>query len=194
MTITSCVKSRVKSLKDFLFASLAFPFGMDYSIQTPEILAVTYVSQTVIRYSTLVSSMFWILYCLEPDFVYPLAERKIVPVALNHIWHTLVFISPMLDVLLYEHKYPSRIYGHFCLATFALLYIGCIFWIAHVAKVWIYGVLETMSAPMVVVFCLVLVLVTILLYEFGYWLERRKKREEATEFEPQESRYDLICY
>ena len=72
----------------------------------------------------MVTIIFWTLYLINRDLIFPKVIEQIVPVWQNHILHTMPLVSVLLECFIREHFYEkSLIKAMLPLALFALTYI-----------------------------------------------------------------------
>ena len=130
-------------LRDYLFATLAFPIG------------------------TFVPIVFWILYNLDRDLVYPQDLDDVFPQITNHMMHTTPLPSQILELVLVYHSYPSRKLGFPTIIIFCQSYIGWIFYVAYAGGPWVYGVFEVLSQSQRLIFVIGLSIFSVFLYLTG---------------------------
>ena len=140
--------SYFQKLRDFLFATLAFPIG------------------------TFVSIIFWVLFNLDRDLVYPEALDEVYPPITNHMIHTTPLPSQILELALVYHSYPSRKLGFLTIIIFTQSYIAWIFYVAYAGGPWVYGVLEVLSQSQRLVFVMFMSIFSVLLYLTGEWCNK----------------------
>lgn len=113
--------SGLQKIRDFLFATLAFPIGI------------------------FVPVIFWILFGIDRDLVFPDDLDELFPPITNHMMHTTSFPAQILELFLIYHAYPSRKFGIPAIVGFCLSYVGWIFYIGYAGGIWVYGVLEVLT-------------------------------------------------
>lgn len=59
--------------------------------------------------SQFISSMFWILYWIDRELVFPQVYDQIVPWWFNHCVHTNILIVIGLETLLQARRYPANL-------------------------------------------------------------------------------------
>ena len=135
--------SRLQKSRDFLFSTLAFPIGIFVPI------------------------IFWILFNLDRDLVFPADLDEVFPPITNHMMHTTPLPSQILELALVYHSYPSKKFGFPTIIVFCLSYVGWIFYIAYAGGPWVYGVLEVLSQSQRLMFVMGMSLFSVLLYSTG---------------------------
>ena len=137
--------SHFQKLRDFLFSTLAFPIGIFVPI------------------------IFWILFKLDRDLVFPPDLDEVFPPITNHMMHTTPLPSQILELAIVYHSYPAKKYGFPTIITFSLSYVGWIFYIPYAGGPWVYGVFEVLSQSQRLVFAIGMSLFSVLLYLIGEW-------------------------
>ena len=140
---TKETSSRLQKCRDFLFSTLAFPIGI------------------------FVPTIFWILFNIDRNLVFPPLLDKVFPPITNHMMHTTPLPSQILELLLVYHIYPRKISGIPAIVAFCLTYIGWIFYIAYVGGIWVYPVFEVLNQWQRVLFLIVLSMFGTMLYLIG---------------------------
>ena len=114
--------SRLQKMRDFMFGSLAFPLGIFVSI------------------------IFWALYALDRNLVFPPKMDEFYPLWSNHMLHTTCLVAQLIEMISTPHDYPSRTKGMLTSMGFAMVYLGWVLIIAYKANIWVYGVLQKLPA------------------------------------------------
>jgi hypothetical protein len=136
----------IRRIRDYIFATFAFPLGMN------------------------VSSLFWTLYSIDRELVFPKIVDPIYPWWLNHILHTNVFVLIVIELVILYHEYPSRKHELIGLTTFIIAYISWVHVIKLVADAWVYPVLHVLDLHHRVGFFLLTGTIPILFYFVGEFL------------------------
>lgn len=116
-------QSSLQQWRDWLFTTLAFPLGM------------------------FVSFIFWTLYAIDRELIFPASLDTWFPAWLNHVMHTLPAIGTLLEELLVPHTYQT---GYKRLAPILTCYFAYLAWISYIAVVggfWVYPVFQVLSVP-----------------------------------------------
>ena len=79
--------SRIQSVRDFLFSTIAFPVG------------------------SFVTIAFWGIYLVDRNLIFPPALDKWFPPITNHMMHTTPLVGQAMEILLSYHIQPKRITG-----------------------------------------------------------------------------------
>ncbi|XP_038051417.1 androgen-induced gene 1 protein-like isoform X3 [Patiria miniata] len=121
---------KIAAFRDWFLAAVAFPIG------------------------TLVVTVFWGLWAIDRELIFPKILDEFFPAWLNHVMHTTVLPILLLDMFLVRHRYPSKLTGILGLAVVALSYLSWILWLGFVADIWVYPFLKVMEGPVFVGFIL----------------------------------------
>ena len=135
--------SKMQKWRDFLFASVAFPFGV------------------------FVSAAFWLIYAYNSELIWPQFLQAIFPPIANHMMHTVPAAGQVIECLLNYHIFPKRFAGLATCGSIALVYLIWICIIAYYGGFWVYPVLGVMSAPGRTVFITICAAMAALLYILG---------------------------
>merc|ERR1712080_259538 len=76
--------SKLQSVRDYMFATLAFPIGQFVGI------------------------VFWVLFHLDRELVFPKLLDQFFPNYINHMMHSTVIPAQLLELVLLYHAYPSK--------------------------------------------------------------------------------------
>ncbi|CAL7947318.1 unnamed protein product [Xylocopa violacea] len=137
----------IRRLKDYMHAILGFPIAM-------------FVGMT-----------FWALMFVDRELVLPKALDPYLPLWLNHLMHTMIVITTLIEIVLTPRKYPRRLHGVTGELGFLLLYLVWMHVIYYKSGVWVYPVMYAMSLPLRIVFFAVLFVFSIGLYIIGETLD-----------------------
>jgi len=110
--------TKLHALCDYLYTRLAFPAGIFVVI------------------------MFWGLYAIDRELIYPVYLDKIIPGWVNHVMHTAPGPFILVDSLLICHKYPPRWEGIRSAFGYGILYqLSIIGWYFAEGE-WAYPILD----------------------------------------------------
>ena len=110
----------LQKLRDYLFASLAFPIGV------------------------FVALMFWSLYFIDRRLIFPAKYDAYISEGMNHMLHTIVLPLQLIELVAVFHVYPRRRIG------MALTSLGCaayLTWVCIIAwqgGFWVYPVFKVL--------------------------------------------------
>ncbi|XP_054007189.1 androgen-induced gene 1 protein-like isoform X1 [Hylaeus anthracinus] len=137
----------LRKLKDFMHAVFSFPVAM------------------------FVGVTFWSLMFVDRELVFPKAIDPYFPWWLNHLMHTMIMVSAILETILTPRKYPSRAKGISGHCLFLLAYLIWIHIIYYKSGIWVYPVMEVLSTPARIVFLLTMFLFSTMFYFIGETLD-----------------------
>ena len=105
---------------DFIFTGIAFPLA------------------------TLVVVLFWGLYLIDRELVFPVVLDKVVPVYLNHFWHSFVLLWCVCEMYLFHHRFPSTQMAAINAFLIGFGYISWIMYIYSQTNWWAYPILNVL--------------------------------------------------
>ncbi|XP_046629838.1 androgen-induced gene 1 protein-like isoform X3 [Neodiprion virginianus] len=138
----------LRRVKDFIHASFGFPVAM------------------------FVGVTFWALMFVDRELVLPAAVDPYFPWWLNHLMHTLIMVTTVLEMIVAPRQYPKRLSGLGGLLIFMASYLVWLLIIYAKSEIWVYPVMEVLSWPQRIGFFVVLFLFTAILYILGEYLDR----------------------
>lgn len=136
-------KSGVAKVKDLVFASAAFPFGM------------------------FVGLVFWSLWAVDRELILPARYDPYFPSWANHLMHTTVLPLQLGELLLCRHSYPGRRLGGAITAGLTFAYLVWINVIYYYGGFWVYPVFQVLTEAQRAVFMVCLSCLGGLLYLAG---------------------------
>ena len=95
---------------------------------------------------------FWGIYAYDRQLVYPETFDKLVPMWLNHFWHTTIGVFVLFEVLLVYHRFPKSGLAACTSFAFNVAYIAWIGWIYGQTKFWVYPILDVLPIPILLLF------------------------------------------
>ena len=139
-------RGALERFRDFMFASLVFPLA------------------------TFITAIFWTLYFIDRELIYPKELDDLVPPQSNLIQHLYISFWIVLECLLVQHHYPSTWKALGAMTLFGACYTSSVFWVAHVGGFWVYRVLAVLSTPLRILFFTFNFGMTFVFYFVGRWL------------------------
>ncbi|XP_017877508.1 androgen-induced gene 1 protein-like isoform X2 [Ceratina calcarata] len=133
----------IRKIKDNMHAILSFPIAM------------------------FVGVTFWCLMFVDRELVLPKAIDPYFPWWLNHLMHTMIMVSILIETVLAPRKYPKRSHGLMSTLGFMLIYLIWLHVIYYKSGVWVYPVMAVLSLPLRLLFFAVLMFLTLILYCVG---------------------------
>ncbi|XP_076232447.1 androgen-induced gene 1 protein isoform X3 [Calliopsis andreniformis] len=137
----------IRKLKDYVHAVLSFPVAMFVGIT------------------------FWSLMFVDRELVFPKVLDAYFPWWLNHLMHTMIMVSTLMETILVPRTYPKRskgLFGHF---MFMFMYLVWIHIIYLKSGAWVYPVMEVLTLPLRLLFFLTLLSISVILYYVGETLD-----------------------
>ncbi|XP_064539201.1 androgen-induced gene 1 protein [Drosophila montana] len=123
-TVTVAPKSCLRQVRDYIFATFAFPIAHNVCIS------------------------FWVIYVWDRELIFPAALDLIFPNWLNHVVHTNVALLAIMDMFTCFRRYPSRLAGVTGNVAFMLLYIIWVNIVRYFSGQWVYPLLEVLPVPL----------------------------------------------
>ena len=109
---------RLRGIRDLMFSSAAFPVGMFVGI------------------------IFWSIWAVDRELIFPKVLDEYFPAILNHLMHTTVLPLQLGQLYLVEHNFPSRSRGFTITALLFLSYLAWINYIYYMTGFWVYPVIK----------------------------------------------------
>ena len=103
-----------------------------------------------------VGIIFWTLFYINRELVFPLALDKIFPNYVNHMLHTTVIPVQLSELILLHHLYPRKKLGMATIFVFIASYLAWTLIVAHFGGFWVYPifkVLDPVQRAIFMVFC-----------------------------------------
>ena len=113
--------------------------------------------------------LFWSIYAVDREYIYPKSLDKTIPFILNHYWHTGIAVTSLIEAVVVFHRYPSNFKAFFMQFLIATVYIVWIVWIFTTVGRWPYPFMKAIPLPLFPVFCLTCLLLDYAFYFVG-WL------------------------
>lgn len=138
----------LRKIKDFIHASLAFPVAMFVGIT------------------------FWVLMMVDRELVLPSAVDPYFPSWLNHLMHTMIVVTTIVEMITAPRQYPKRLAGLGGLLAFMAIYLVWLLIVYAMSGIWVYPVMDVLSWPLRILFFLALFLMAAALYIVGEFFDR----------------------
>ncbi len=113
--------------------------------------------------------MFWGIYAVDQELVFPQEVERHIPRLLNHSIHTAPIVLVFVELLLVFHRYPSNLKAMMIVFGISTVYIVWIVWVFTRASVWPYGFFQVIPLPALPLFFISCFLITLLFYFLGKW-------------------------
>ncbi|KAK0179935.1 hypothetical protein PV327_005632 [Microctonus hyperodae] len=132
-----------RRIKDYFHATYSFPLAMFVGIT------------------------FWGLMAVDRELVLPKALDPYFPTWLNHLMHTMIMVTTVIEMFVAPRQYPRRRNGFIGLYILMLTYLVWMHVIYYKSNVWVYPVMEVLSLPLRIAFFVVLFAFSGFLYYIG---------------------------
>jgi len=134
--------TNLHKIRDFFFASIAFPYAM------------------------IVVSLFWSVYSVDRELIYPSFIDDLVPYYVNNLSHTSVALI-LLELVITPHQYPRKKFGIIVTYFIGISYFAWISYIKYASGRWVYIFMNHLNPPLFVIFVLCLLSLANLFYSLG---------------------------
>ncbi|XP_026742108.1 androgen-dependent TFPI-regulating protein-like isoform X2 [Trichoplusia ni] len=139
-------------------------------------------SGLVVPLTLFISSMFWTLFWIDRELVFPEVYDQLVPWWFNHCVHTNIAIVVLIETLMVSRRHPT----HFKLELFmngtaGVLYAIVYYSIYFFANRWLYGVFGIMTWWQVCLYQILIWTSTFVFYFIQFPINRIFHREESNE-------------
>ncbi|KAF6208263.1 hypothetical protein GE061_016717 [Apolygus lucorum] len=138
----SRLKNKIHGVSDYMFMAIATPMAL------------------------VVSIVFWALYSIDRELVFPKVLDLVIPVWVNQSIHSINAICAIIDIFIINHRVPSGKSSIVGLLTYLLAYAVCLFGTYFQTGIWLYPVLKELNWPMRVAFALSTVVIALLTLGF----------------------------
>ena len=109
----------------------------------------------IIPLCTLVTGLFWAIFAIDRELVYPSIMDLYIPNLMNHACHTFIFILMALDLMVIPHFRAVGLKAEtITVITVVTLYSSLIIWIKYYAGFWVYPLMRQLSHMELVLFIL----------------------------------------
>ena len=135
-----------------------------------------------------VGVIFWTLFYIDRELVFPLVLDEIFPNYINHMLHTTVIPFQLLELILLHHVYPKRKTGLATIFIFIALYLTWTLIVAHLGGFWVYPIFKVLGPVQRAIFMAFCSLFGGFLYLIGEGLNNivwSKNVDTKSEGEPQ---------
>ena len=113
---------RFREFCEFLFTSAVLPLGI------------------------LVALVFWVIFAINRELVYPSFLDLYLPLLLNHACHTFIVVLILLDVLLIPRSRPVNLVAESLVVLLTVVcYTTWIIWIRYHAGFWVYPLMNQLT-------------------------------------------------
>ncbi|KAG0710304.1 Androgen-induced 1 protein [Chionoecetes opilio] len=103
------------------------------------------VATVVVPLGVFVPLVFWGLYAVDRNLIFPASMDAWFPTWLNHLMHTLPLFAALLEIVTVNHVYPRGRNLYFPIVVISAIYVAWICFIAYHAGMWVYPVFEVLD-------------------------------------------------
>ncbi|XP_019632839.1 PREDICTED: androgen-induced gene 1 protein-like isoform X2 [Branchiostoma belcheri] len=135
-----------------------------------------------------VQCLFWAIYAIDRELVYPSKLDAIIPTWLNHVWHTTTVPVLLLEMYVVRRRYPARTAALPGTVFFGAAYLIWIRIVAHYGGFWVYPFLEVMGPIGTSVFNMAAVGMLCVFYMVGEYVNTKLWGRDAFEISSTTSR------
>lgn len=134
----------------------------------------------------IVGMLFWGVYWVDRELIYPKAFELHSPPLMNHIQHSVPAIAALLDMLLTDHHYEPQtmLLDLGLVGGVSVLYVVMLLYVRMTQQVWLYPFIGLMGPSIQAVFFTLSVGMTVVCYFGGCfaskWLWKAKQKYAAT--------------
>lgn len=118
----------------------------------------------------LICSVFWPIYLVDSDSIYPNILQKLLPSYLNHIYHTAIVVTVLLELFTVCHHYPGALLGVFVMGSFNFGYLCLMIYSLFTRGTWPYRFMNKLSQPGLLTFFGISFLLYVAMYYIGKML------------------------
>lgn len=128
----------------------------------------TIFTTVVLPMSAIVSVMFWGIYAVDRELIFPVALEKLgYTNTMNHMEHSTILGITIVNMLLVRHTYPAARKGNSIICGVALAYVVWLYIVHHLTGRWAYPFLAVMSDTTRIAFLGVVCLFAVAVYNLG---------------------------
>ncbi|CAH0599906.1 unnamed protein product [Chrysodeixis includens] len=139
-------------------------------------------SGLVVPLTLFISSMFWTIFWIDRELVFPVVYDQLVPWWFNHCVHTNIAIVVLIETLLISRRHPTHFKLELLLnGTAGVLYAIVYYSIYFFANRWLYGVFGIMTWWQVCLYQILIWTSTFVFYFIQFPINRIFHREESNE-------------
>lgn len=102
-------------------------------------------STVVFSCAVFVSTSFWVIYAVDRELIFPAVFDSFFPSWLNHAVHTLPIFAVLGELCCVRRPFPTQRKGFLTVASFTLVYVAWVFYIANKTGHWVYPILQQLS-------------------------------------------------
>jgi hypothetical protein len=117
------INKKIKSLLDSVFGAVICPAAL------------------------LVVGAFWGLFFWERNLIWPRIMDEVIPQTYGHMMHSLLGVLALLELVVFNHQYPSFNAGFAICLIFAGCYVSWLYFIKYAGGIWAYPLFYKLTKP-----------------------------------------------
>ena len=127
--------------------------------------ACSYVFTTIVfPTSASIVAIFWPIYFIDNNLIFPDLFVKTFPWYMNHFWHSTILLWVLLEVYFVKHHFTSNFTAVTTILSFGSLYNAWVLFIHYKTDHWVYPFLGKLSYPQVEGFFIFSTMLSISMY------------------------------
>ena len=117
-----------------------------------------------------VAVMFWGIYAIDRELIYPTFLDNTIPTILNHLWHTTVVLCALVELVVVFHRFPGNWTATLVTFGYSFSYMIWIIWVFTMSRAWPYPFFNVIPLPLLPLFFLACSFIGLLFYFLGKML------------------------
>ena len=114
-----------------------------------------------------VAVMFWGIYAIDRELIYPAYLDNTIPFVLNHCWHTLIVVCVLIELVVVFHQLPSNWTAALVTFGYSFAYMIWIVWVFTMSREWPYPFFKDIPLPVLPLFFITCSLIGLGFYYLG---------------------------
>lgn len=139
-------RKSLQKFANFIFTTVAFPLA------------------------AFVTLIFWSIYAIDRNLVYPEILDTVVPVYINHLWHTTILLWVIFEIYLFHHHFPSTGIAAVSVLVYGAMYISWVVYIFVMTDWWCYPIMKVLPPYAMALFFGFCLFLNLGFFLVGKWL------------------------
>ena len=114
-----------------------------------------------------VAVMFWGIYAIDRELIYPAYMDNTIPFVLNHCWHTFIVVCVLIELVFVFHPLPSNWTAALITFGYSFAYMIWIVWVFTMSREWPYPFFTAIPLPVLPLFFITCSLIGLGFYYLG---------------------------
>ena len=172
----------------FSFACLAFLVKSNFLRSASRII----FGGLIIPGCIIVTLMFWVIYSIDRESIFPKFYDDIYPWWMNHCLHTFCSLIALADCLLVPNPVAVQQlkWERLCSVAFAVSYIGWMYWVKYEGGIWVYKFMYKLNNQQMVAFICINIVTFLLFQWLGVQLRKFKWGSVENRLQSEKSKSD----